>query len=91
MQVIELFVTKNKVVETDLQLAKTVKLRKNTLQRATRSSFSILPSTAALHPVVSRKFGNRVSFSHSKLSISNTIYRRGKTFRAALEFINVHL
>ena len=29
------FVTKNKVVETDLQLVKTVKLRKNTVRRAT--------------------------------------------------------
>ena len=31
------FVTKNKVLETDLQLANTVKLRKNIVRRATRS------------------------------------------------------
>ena len=75
MQVIELFVAKNKVMETDLQLAKTVKLRKNTVQRATRSSFCdvISPSVATLRPVVSKKFCRTIIFSHSKLSILSTI------------------
>ena len=37
--VIELFVTKNKVVETNLQLAETVKLHKNTVWRVIWSIF----------------------------------------------------
>ena len=37
--------------------------------------FAISPSVATLCPVVSRKFGKTVIFSHS---ISSTIYRNGK-------------
>ena len=78
-------VTKNKLVETGLQLAKTVKLRKNTVWRAT--VFVISLSVAMLCPVVSRKFGQTVTFSHSKLSISSTITVAAKMFQAALEFV----
>ena len=80
-------------METDLQLAKTVKLRKNTMHAKGDSKhfFAISPSVATLRPVVSRKFGNTVIFSHSKLSIRVPFTVAAKTFGAALEFINAHL
>ena len=39
---------------------------------------TISPFVAVLCPIVSRKFGKTASFSHSKLSISSTIYSSGK-------------
>ena len=70
------FVSKNKVVETDLQLVKVVKLRKNNMRRWLEAVFAISPSVATLCPLFQ---GNlvRLIFSHSKLSISSTIYRSG--------------
>ena len=50
-----------------------VKLRKNT-EGQHEAVFAISPSVATLRPSVSRKFGKTASFSHSKLSISSTIY-----------------
>ena len=62
-----------------------MKLSKNTVQRAT--VFVISLSVATLCPVVSRKFGQTVTFSYSKLSISSTITVAAKMFQAALEFV----
>ena len=42
VQVLKFYVTKIRVIKTGLQLAKTVKLCNNAVQRATQSSFVIL-------------------------------------------------
>ena len=75
-------------MKTDLQLAKTVKLRKNTMRRATRSSFFDIASCCN---VIS---GNLVR--QQVFVIQNFLFRvpftvAAKTFRAALDFINAHL
>ena len=76
-------------METDLQLVKTVKLRKKIpCEGRLEAVFAISPSVATLRPVVSRKFGKTVSFPFL-FRVPFTV--AAKTFRAALEFINAHL
>ena len=48
--------------------------QKITCEGRLEAVFAIPPSVATLRPVVSRKFGKTVSFSHSKLSILSIIF-----------------
>ena len=73
--VIELFVTKNKVIATDLQLVKKVKLRKNTNLK------QFLRHHLTLQRYVQLFQGNLVRqqvFVIQNVSISGTIYRNNK-------------
>ena len=77
-------------METDLQLAKTVKLRKKYRAKGDSERFlAISPSVATLRPVVSRKFGRGQQVYLNLFLVPFTV--AAKTFRAALEFINAHL
>ena len=79
-------------METDLQLAKAVKpYAKIPFEGRLQAVFAISPSVGTLCPVVSRKFGKTVIFSHSTLSILSTIYRSGKNLSSLTRVYNAHL
>ena len=84
MQVIELLVTKNKVVETDLKLAKMVKLCKNTDSKQCLR-YHLLQRYV---PLLQGNFGKTASFLHS---ISSAIYLSGKNVLSRPRVINAHL
>ena len=81
VQVLNFYVTKIRVIKTGLQLAKTVKLCNNAVQRATQSSFVILPFVATA-----------LFQGKSYLFYWSTIYRSIKrVLNPTLDFINTHL
>ena len=78
-------------METDLQLAKTIKLRKNTEQRVTRSNFCDIAFHCNVTSHCFKEIWQDSKFFSFKTFYLSIIYRSGINIRATLKFINAHL